>query len=279
MTVSTETSASPRLEPAKSRPARELVIAGFFGPLADRLALALVPLRVPPTALVLANGVAGVAAALMLEQDALVAAALLLQLKTLFDNADGRLARASGRVSLLGRYLDTEVDLAVNVVLFAVLGSVTGEPWLALAAFLALTLVLSVGFNLAELHREAHGRPLPAPPRTGSTLEAALEGFYRVVYGPQDRGLRAFSRRRLERLLADVEDADRRRAATLAYYDRLTMAVLANMGLSTQLVALGACLVLGVPELYLWLAVGCAALLPLLQLRRERLALRLLRAE
>jgi archaetidylinositol phosphate synthase len=278
MTVSTETAASRRLAPAKSRPGRELVIAGFFGPRADRLALALVPLRLPPTALVLANGVAGVAAALMLEQDALVAAALLLQLKTLFDNADGRLARASGRVSLLGRYLDTEVDLAVNVVLFAVLGSVTGEPWLALAAFVALTLVLSVGFNLAGLHREAHGRPLPAPPGTGSTLEAALERFYRAVYGPQDRGLRSFSRRRLERLLADVEDADRRRAATLAYYDRLTMAVLANMGLSTQLVALGACLVLGVPELYLWLAVGCAALLPLLQLRRERLALRLLRA-
>jgi archaetidylinositol phosphate synthase len=56
------------------------------------------------------------------------------------------------------------------------------------------------------------------------------------------------------------------------------MAVLTNLGLSTQLVVLGVCLVAGAPELYLWLVVSSAALLPLLQLRRERLALSALRA-
>ena len=55
------------------------------------------------------------------------ARALLLQLKTLLDNADGQLARRSGRTSAFGRYLDTEVDLLVNVALFAALGHVTGE--------------------------------------------------------------------------------------------------------------------------------------------------------
>ena len=45
--------------------------------------------------------------------------------------------------------------------------------------------------------------------------------------------------------------------------------MLANLGLSTQLFVLGACLVLGVPELYLWLVLASLALLPLLQLRRE----------
>jgi hypothetical protein len=56
------------------------------------------------------------------------------------------------------------------------------------------------------------------------------------------------------------------------------MAVLANLGLSTQLVLLGVCLVLEAPGLYLWLVVGSVALLPLLQLRRERLARRALSA-
>ena len=57
-----------------------------------------------------------------------VAAALLLQLKTVLDNADGQLARAAGKESVLGRYLDSESDLLVNAALFAALGHVTGRP-------------------------------------------------------------------------------------------------------------------------------------------------------
>jgi hypothetical protein len=50
------------------------------------------------------------------------------------------------------------------------------------------------------------------------------------------------------------------------------MSVLANLGLSTQLAVLGVCLILGVPVVYLWLVIACVPVLPLLQLRRERLA-------
>jgi archaetidylinositol phosphate synthase len=260
--------------PRKRRLGRELVVERFFGPLADRLALALGPLRVPPTMLVLANGVAGLAAVLALLDGAYIAAALLLQLKTLLDNADGRLARVSGRVTLTGRYLDTEVDLAVNVVLCAALAHATGEPWLALAAFVALTFVLSVNFNLAELTAAAHGVAKPPPAPNGGRLERMLERLYAWVFGPQDRLIRAFSERRLERILASEHDPGRRRTATLTYYDRVSATVLANLGLSTQLVALGACLVAGVPELYLW-AVLASALLPVLvQVRREQVARR-----
>ena len=49
-------------------------------------------------------------------------AALLLQLKTLLDNADGRLARVSGRMTRLGRFLDSSSISLVNVALFAALG-------------------------------------------------------------------------------------------------------------------------------------------------------------
>jgi archaetidylinositol phosphate synthase len=278
MSVSTENAPVRRVASAKPRPGRELVVALFYGPLADRLAQALRPLRVPPPSLVLANAAAGFAAAVALHEGALAAAALLLQLKTLLDNADGRLARISGRETRLGRYLDTEADFVVNVALFGVLGSVTGEPWLALAAFAGLTILLSVNFIAVRLYREAHARLAPEPPPSGHALERALERVYRVVFAPQDRLLRAALTRRLERLLEEERDPERRRRAVLAYHDRATMTVLANFGLSTQLVVLGACLVLHAPSVYLWFVVGSTALLPLLQLRREWLVRRALSA-
>ena len=169
------------------------------------------------------------------------------------------------------------MDLAVNIALFAALGWQTGESWLALAGLVTVTLVLSVDFNLVELYRETHGGAPPPLPASGSPLERALAAVYRAVFTPQDRLVRAVSARRLERALHGEPDPAWRRDATLAYHDRGTLAVVANLGLSTQLVVLGACLVVGAPVLYLWLALAQLPLLVLLQLRRERLACRALR--
>ena len=277
MGTSTDTTHAVALARAeKDRPARELVIAYGFGPLAAVLVRLLLPLRVPPTAVVLVHLAVGLAAAVLLAAGVLVGAAVLLQVKTLLDNADGLLARTSGQVTLVGRYLDTEADLVVNAVVFAALGSVTGEPWLALAGFLASAFLLTLDFNLSDLHREAGGRATRLPARSGSGLERALESVYRVVFGPQDRLVRGFSRRRLEQALGPDAGPGRTARATLAYYDRLTMTYFANTGLSTQLAAVGLCLVLGVPEVFLWLAVAGLLPLPALQLRRERLARRAL---
>jgi len=274
MTVTSENALSGPLERlGRARPARELVVAAFFGPLAGLVVRALLAVRVPPPAVVLANMAAGLTAAVALAQGELVFAALLLQLKTLLDNADGELARASGRVTLLGRYLDTEADLVVNAALFVALGFAAGAPWLALAAFCAVTFVLSVDFNVGELYREV---PAEFPAPSGSALERALERVYGIVFAPQDRAVRALSARRLQGILRDVEDAERSGAATLAYHDWLTVAVLTNLGLSTQLAALGVCLAIGFPSVYLWLPLGCAALPLFLQLHRERLARRAL---
>ena len=63
-------------------------------------------------------------------------------------------------------------------------------------------------------------------------------------------------------------DGTRRRAA-VAYNDGLTVTIVANLGLSTQLAVLSLLLVLGVPIGYLWAVVGCGLALPLLQARRE----------
>lgn len=270
MTITTDNSSAPRLVPLHERRAgRELVLEFVFRPLASALVPLFLRARVPPSAVVLANAATGLCAALALARGELVLAAVLLQAKTLLDNADGQLARASGKVTLVGRYLDTEADLVVNAALVVALGHVTGQPWLALAAFLALTLVLAVDFNMTELYREARGEPKPVPVALGGWVERLLGRFYRVVFAPQDRLVRSFSGSRLERALARKTPSE---AVTSAYHDRLTMTVLANFGLSTQLAVLGLCLLLGAPVVYLWLVLGCLGLLPLLQMRRERLA-------
>src|SRR6185312_6816772 len=87
----------------KPTPTRELVADVLYRPLAHLVVLALLPLRVPPPAVVLAGFAAGIAAALELALGSLVVAAGLLVLKTVLDGADGALARASGRVTPFGR--------------------------------------------------------------------------------------------------------------------------------------------------------------------------------
>jgi CDP-alcohol phosphatidyltransferase-like enzyme len=268
------------VEGRKRRSRPELLVEALFGPLAHLVVRALLPLPISPTVVVLANAVAGLTAAVAIAGGQLVTAALLLQVKTVLDNADGRLARASGRTSVVGRYLDTEADLVVNIALFAALANETGAPILAFAALIALTVVLSVGFNEEALYRRARGEIVVTEPSAESEgpVAHALAWLYRLVFSPQDRALQALSTGRLEHLLAGVTEPDRRRRVTLAYHDRFSSIVRANLGLSTQLALLGVCLALGEPVVYLWLVLGCAALLPALQIRREVAARRVLAA-
>jgi archaetidylinositol phosphate synthase len=256
MTSSTEPPGTPAPNEAR-RAGRELVLDVVFRPLSDALVTPLRRLGLSPPAVVLANAVSGLFAAVVLARGSLVMAAVLLQLKTLLDNTDGQLARATGRVTLAGRYLDTLADLVVNAAVFAALGYVTGQPLLALAAFVALTLVLAADYNATELYREAHGTLASQPPPTGSRTERVLLAAYGVVFTPLDRAARAFAAWRF--------DGD-------AGYDRVTVTILANLGLSTQLVVLGVCLAVGAPTAYLWFVLACLAGLAPLQLRAERLA-------
>src|SRR6186997_3499414 len=175
------------------RAGRELVLELVFRPLSNLLVPLLVRTRVPPPAVVLANAAIGLVAAIVLARGDLLAAALLLQLKTLLDNVDGALARATDQVTLAGRYLDTIADVVVNVAVFVALGDVTGQPVLAAAAFVALTIVLAVDYNVTELYRESRGTPTQQPAPTGNTLERGLALVYRVVFGPLDRAVRGFS--------------------------------------------------------------------------------------
>jgi archaetidylinositol phosphate synthase len=230
----------------KPRRGTELVCEKVFRPLAHPLVLLFARLRVPPPAVVIAAGVAGVAAAVELGRGSLIAAALLVQLKTLLDNADGQVARLTGRISAFGRYLDSEVDLLVNAALFAALAWTTTQPALALAGFLALTSVLSLNFNAERLSRAAGAEPEAETRRT-----TVLRRIYACVYAPQDR-------------LAEALVA-RRPALT----SPIAVSLLANLGMSTQLAAFGILIAGGRPLAFAWVALAEVAVIALALLPRR----------
>jgi archaetidylinositol phosphate synthase len=217
-----------------------------FRPLAHPLVLVFARLRVPPPVVVAAAGVAGVAAAVELGRGSLLAAALLVQLKTLLDNADGQLARLTGRISDFGRYLDSEVDLLVNAGLFAALGWRAGQAPLVLAGFLALTSVLSLNFNAERLSRAA-----VAEPEAGGRATALLRRGYGLVYAPQDRLAESIVVRRP--VLAGTT----------------AVSLLANVGMSTQLAAFGLLMAFGHPLAFAWLALAELAVIALVLLPRR----------
>jgi phosphatidylglycerophosphate synthase len=224
----------------KRRNGYEVLCEAVFRPLAHPLVLALARLRVPPPVVVVAAGAAGIAGAVELSRGSLIAAAILIQLKTLLDNADGQLARLTGQTTAFGRYLDSEVDLLVNAVLFAAIGRHAGQPLSGLVGFVALTSVLSLNFNAARLSRATS-----AEPDDGGRPTAWLRAVYRIIYRPQDR-------------LAEWIVA-RRPVLTSATW----VSVLANLGMSTQLAVLGVCLVFGAPLVFALIAVGELAVITL----------------
>jgi archaetidylinositol phosphate synthase len=231
----------------KSRRGTEFLCEWVFRPLAHPLVLVLARLRVPPPVVVVAAGAAGVTGAVELGRGSLVLAALLVQLKTLLDNADGQLARLTGRTSAFGRYLDSEVDLLVNAALFTGLGWTTGSPALALAGFLGVTSVLSLNFNVERLSREASAEPEAA----GGSATELLRRIYGLVYAGQDR-------------LAEALVA-RRPALTGSF----SVSALANLGMSTQLAAFGLLMALGHPLVFAWLALAQVVVIALAVLPRR----------
>ena len=219
----------------KRRNGYEVVCEAVFRPLAHPLVLVLARLRVPPPAVVVAAGAVGIAAAVEIGRGSLVAAALLVQLKTLLDNADGQLARLTGETSAFGRYLDSNLVLVVNAALFAGVGWRYGQPLLAAVGFLALTSVLSLNFNAERLSRSAAAEPESASDTSSLRLARAIYG---MVYAPQDR---------LAEWVVERRPALSQRGAVTA---------LANLGMSTQLALFGLFLALGHPLGFAWLAVG-----------------------
>lgn len=253
---------------AKVRPRRELVMVAVQ-PLATLGVAWLARTRVDPQAIVWSHSAAGVAAAALIAfagPNSWPLAAALLLLKTLLDNIDGGLARATGRVTEMGRYLDTVLDTLVNALLIAALALLLGTAaaWgLAVGAYLLLMLLLSLDFNLERLYREARRGAAPAsaapdPPGAPPWLLGLFRGFYQRLLAPQDRWIEAWEHALFERL-AGVRYPSASPALRQRWSDLWSTASLVNFGLSTQLTLLAALLLIGVPTVYLGALYAMAA--------------------
>jgi phosphatidylglycerophosphate synthase len=236
----------------KPRPRSELVMF-LVRPAANAVVRALARTSVEPWQVVAGHTVIGFVAAYLVatySHSEWVWAAVLLQVKTVLDNADGGLARATGRVTEFGRYFDTVCDLLVNVALFAALtrhGPAAG----AWVAFVIVTLALTADFNAERLYKEARGvKPSePGPPGAWAWSLALVRGFYQAVLSPQDRAYRALDawlfRTAAGKRWTEADSGERQRWA-----DLFSTGALVNLGLSTQYLALGIVLALGMPYAY-----------------------------
>ncbi|GAB5603790.1 CDP-alcohol phosphatidyltransferase family protein [Thermus sp. FJN-A] len=227
---------------AKERPVQEFLNLALFRPLAHLVVRLLLPSALRPHHLVLLHTLLVLLAAWLIAGGSDLWAALLLQAKTVLDNADGQLARLRGEATELGRYLDTELDLLGNLALFLALAWRTGEAEKALLAFLVFTLAQSYDFNLERLYREARGLPGPQEARDPDTpLLRLLRGVYRLLFLPQDRGIRALEGFLVRRLRLDPG----------RFWDEAALAGVVNLGLTTQLFFLGVFLLFHQPAAYL----------------------------
>lgn len=226
-------------------------------PLANATVALLARTRVEPWHVVAVHTVIGfVAAALVAtwQPTAWIVAAVLLQVKTVLDNADGGLARATQRISEFGRYFDTVCDLLVNIALFAALarhGQVSG----VVVAFVIVTLVLTADFNAERRYKLARGSLAPsvAPPGAWPWALALVRGAYRLILAPQDRAYAALDAW-LFRAAAGKPSSAASAAELQRWDDLFSTGALVNLGLSSQYLLLGVALALGMPYAYVMIA-------------------------
>lgn len=261
---------------AKRRPRSEMVLRAVQ-PAANLAVRAAARLGVDPQLVVWSHAALGAAAAVAIavgDPGGWRLAAVLLLVKAFLDNVDGGLARATNRVTVMGRYLDTVLDTIVNALLFAALALHGPGIWavpLALGGYAALVVVLSLDFNLERRYkalrglvpRDADDAPAGAPER----WLAAFRGFYERFLAPQDAAIHRLDERAFARLTGTPYAAaplDQR----LAWNDLWSTATLVNLGLTTQMAVLAVCLALGAPFAYVLLVYAMAAYVGVVQLMR-----------
>ncbi len=260
----------------KNRPAPEWASEQIFRPLAQLFVPSFAALKVNPKHLVLSHTALGLYIAYLIRQGSgpnqRLRPALLLQLKTLLDGLDGQLARATKKTTLTGRYLDTEMDVLVNLALNIAIAGRAGWPLTLLQS-----LILTVDFLWEKEYRLARNdifrdtTDYADYTEDNSKVLAALEGFYKLYFVPQEKVLTTLFIWRLQYITGPNPTPEQ----LLAYNPILPTFVASNLGLSTQLLWLGVCVWAGKPRLYLQSLYGQALLLIGVQLWREQQVRRL----
>lgn len=227
----------------KARPGTEWLCESFFRPLAQIVVNPLARHKVNPMHVVIFHTILGLYAAHLIQKGKRFTPALLLQIKTVLDNADGQLARATNQTTETGRYLDTEMDLVVNLALNTAISGRWGIPLTLLQS-----LILTVDYLWERDYRQARGevfREAPAQANDHPQLLNALKMVYNTYFTPQERLLDKLFEQRLKKQSHQPSTKERQ-----AYTPRLNSQITANLGLSTQLALLGMCVLMGKPKTY-----------------------------
>lgn len=241
----TPSSAPSLAQTRKARPADEHLAERVFRPLAQLLVAPAAHLQIKPTTLVLFHTGLVLLAAWQLRRGQVLAPALLLQVKTVLDNLDGQLARATNQTTLTGRYLDSELDVLGNLALLSALHG----PLLGAGATGLLSLILSTDYLWEREYRKARGETFRTPAaqiNDHPMVLAVLEAVYSLYFVPQEQVLgRLFETRLKARTRKPPNDKDRQ-----AYNPLAALSLSANLGLSSQLTLFGLLIALKRPHWY-----------------------------
>jgi hypothetical protein len=256
-----------------------LDLSDYARPLARVLTRWLVPTSVSPIHVTLAFTALGVAAGALYATGSVGAAAaagVLLVLKSLLDAVDGSLARARGRPSRVGRFLDSVCDYVVNAAVLFGIGwsqsTETGSAWPLGVALLALEMMTWQGTTFNHYYvryrhliggdttsRIEESDDEPYPWDHPAALRALL-GAYRVIYGWQDLWMT-----RLDTWITRDPESP-------TYTDRRLLTLTTTMGLGFQLLVFAVLSWLGRAVWIPWLVLGPYSLLWLLLMVDRRLA-------
>ncbi len=247
----------------KSSASDEAINTYLLRPAAGLIVRALYRTPVTPNQVTLAATAAGFAAAVLYVQGTpllTAAAGLCLTLKDTLDSADGQLARAKGMFSRAGRFLDSIGDFAVNLAVFAAIGTAMvrsgsgpAAPVLCLIGFLGISLRVSyhVFYQTSFLHLEnaytgnRTSEEIREEDASEDRLTRALHRTFLFLYGWQD-GLVA----RID--AACRGSAERGTEGDRGWYGDVTAVRLSGfLGLGTELFALTAFSLFNRLDLYL----------------------------
>lgn len=256
----------------KRRPKVEYIGEWIIRPLAHLCVFPLAKLGVNPIYLVLFHTLLGIYAGVLIYQNKYIESAVLIFIKTILDAADGQLARATDQVSDLGRYLDSEGDFLVNFSLFIFIGIATQNILLSLVAFSIFTLFLSLDYNFEFAFQKSRLQEFRAKPKlndenTKSTI--FFRKIYEFIFGKQDYFIRKFIYSRFESIFNTYKNNKSKESAFIVYNDELSILILTNLGLAEQMLILIALLLLGIPEVFIYICFIYLLIAIFLQLFRE----------
>ena len=257
----------------KKRPKIEYIGEYFIRPIAYFMIQPFIYLRFPPHYLVLLHTCIGIYAGYLIYTGSFIFAALLIVIKTFLDAGDGQLARATNQVSTMGRYLDSEGDILVNLTIFIGIGLHYNNIFYALICFLIFTFILSLDFNLEFMYQECRKTVFREEPdnKTETKFTLFLMKIYDLFFKTQDVLIRNFVNYRFDKIYKQYNLKKSRDYYLQIYHEENSILILTNLGLAGQMLLLSLLLILGAPVIFLYFCVFYFFLGLFLQLYREKL--------